>query len=136
MNSRLRQRVWERSDGYCEYCLLHQEFDLLPHHIDHVIAKKHQGADVDENLALACVNCSLAKGSNIAGRDSRTGKLVPLFHPRSHVWSEHFRWNGPVIVGRTAIGRTTVAVLNMNRADRLALRQMLIADGLFPPEFE
>lgn len=134
MNDRLRRLVWHRADGYCEYCLMHQEFDLLPHHVDHVIARKHEGPDTEDNLALACVNCSLGKGSNIAGRDARTGKLTPLFHPRTQIWSQHFRWKGPLIAGRTVVGRTTVAVLNMNRPDRVALRQMLIADGTFPPQ--
>lgn len=37
-------------------------------------------------------------------------------------------------MGRTAVGRATVDVLNINRPDRVALRQILIEDGLFPPE--
>jgi hypothetical protein len=112
---------------------LHQDFDLLPHHIDHVIAKKHQGPTKVANLALACVNCSLAKGPNIAGQDPRTKKLTRLFHPRIDVWTEHFRWNGAVIVGRTLIGRVTVLVLSMNEPDRVALREFLIAKEAFPP---
>jgi len=135
MNASHRRQVWRRAAGFCEYCLLHQDFDLLPHHIDHVIARKHNGPDTEDNLALACVNCSLAKSSNIAGRDSRTGQLSPLFHPRAQIWNEHFRWKGPLIVGRTVVGRVTVAVLNMNRPDRVVLRRLLIADGVFPPPF-
>ncbi len=130
---RLIRHVWQRADSYCEYCQLHQKFDLLPHHVDHVVARKHEGPDTEDNLALACVNCSLAKGSNIAGRDSRTGQVIPLFHPRTQAWNDHFRWHGPLVVGRSNIGRATVAVLNMNRPDRVALRKMLIADGTFPP---
>ena len=131
---RLVRLVWRRAEGFCEYCRLHQEFDLLPHHVDHVIARQHEGPSIEGNLALACVNCSLAKGPNIAGRDSRTGKLSPLYHPRTQLWGEHFRWNGPFIIGRTSVGRVTVAVLNMNRADRVALREMLIAERDFPPD--
>lgn len=133
MNARTRRRVWLRARGYCEYCLMLQDFDVLPHHVDHIIARKHNGSDSLDNLALACVNCSLAKGSNIAGRDSRTGKISVLFHPRRHVWTEHFKWNGPIIVGRTIVGRATVTVLNMNRPDRVTLRKMLIGVGSFPP---
>lgn len=133
MKAELRNLVWERAEGCCEYCQLHQDFELLPHHIDHVIARKHEGPTVASNLALACTNCSLAKGPNIAGRDPRTRKLTRLFHPRIDKWSAHFRWNGPEIVGRTTVGRATAIVLNMNTPDRVALRELLIADGLFPP---
>ena len=56
---RLVKLVWQRADSYCEYCQMHQEFDLLPHHVDHAIARKHEGTDTQENLALACDNgCS------------------------------------------------------------------------------
>ncbi len=133
---RLSRLVWQRADSYCEYCQLHQVFDLLPHHVDHVVARKHEGPDTEDNLALACVNCSLAKGSNIAGLDSRTGQVTPLFHPRTQRWGDHFRWHGPQIVGRTSIVRATVAVLNMNRPDRVALREMIIAEGTFPPAWD
>jgi hypothetical protein len=36
-------------------------------------------------------------------------------------------------VGRTPVGRATVAVLQMNHEDRIDLRQHLIDEGLFPP---
>jgi hypothetical protein len=133
MKTRLRKLVWNRADGCCEYCRLDQDFDMLPHHVDHVIAQKHDGPTVEENLALACVNCSLAKGPNIAGRDPRTGKLTRLFHPRTDPWVKHFRWNGPMVIGRTAVGRTTASVLKMNHPDRVTLREMLIKQGIFPP---
>ncbi len=50
---RLFRLVWRRADSYCEYCQLHQEFDLLPHHVDYVVARKHEGSDTEDNLALA-----------------------------------------------------------------------------------
>lgn len=130
----LRQRVQLRADWHCEYCRLHQDFDALPHHVDHIVARKHDGPDDEENLALACTNCSLSKGSNIAGIDQKSGKLTRLFHPRSDRWAAHFRWNGALLVGRTAIGRTTVAVLNINQPVRVALRKTLIDQGEFPPD--
>jgi 5-methylcytosine-specific restriction endonuclease McrA len=69
MKSSVKARVRRRAQGCCEYCRLHQEFDSLPHHIDHIIARKHQGTDEEENLCLACANCSLAKGSGMFPRD-------------------------------------------------------------------
>jgi hypothetical protein len=58
---------------------------------------------------------------------------VRLFHPRRHKWSYHFHWDGPILVGRTAIGRVTVQVLAMNDPDMVRIRESLIAEGIFPP---
>jgi hypothetical protein len=110
-----------------------QEYDAAVFEIDHVIARKHGGPTVARNLALSCMRCNVFKGSNIAGRDGPTRRLVPLFNPRRHKWERHFRWRGGYLGGRTAIGRVTVAVLNINDAVRVGLREGLIAEGLFPP---
>jgi hypothetical protein len=133
MKAQLRRLVWEKAAGYCEYCLIHQDFDALPHHLDHIIAQKHQGPTTESNLALACANCSLGKGSNIAAIDFRTGKLTRLFNPRTDHWNQHFRWSASTLYGRTAIGRVTVAVLNINQDDRLEIREWLHSIGEFPP---
>lgn len=76
----------------------------------------------------------LIRGPNIAGRDPKTRKLTPLFNPRRHKWARHFRWNGPVLVGGTAIGRVTIQVLEINEPEAVAPRDLLIAAGLFPPD--
>jgi len=57
-----------------------------------------------------------------------------LFNPRRHKWVRHFRWQGGYLLGRTPIGRVTIAVLNMNAPFRVALREGLIEQGIFPPE--
>jgi hypothetical protein len=44
----------------------------------------------------------------------------------------HFRWDGPVLVGRTAVGRATIAVLAINLPHRLAQRAALIDEGVLP----
>jgi hypothetical protein len=56
-----------------------------------------------------------------------------LFNPRRRRWSAHFAWDGPRLVGKTAIGRTTIRVLNMNHPEAVRLRRLLIEAGLFPP---
>jgi hypothetical protein len=112
---------------------MHQDFDEATFEIDHIIARKHGGLTLASNLCLSCFSCNAAKGSNIAARDKRTRKLAPLFHPRPHSWSRHFRWQGPIIIGRTPIGRVTIAVLNINDPFRVELRDGLIEEGLFPP---
>jgi hypothetical protein len=133
MERALEELVWRRARGRCEYCRLHQDNHDLPFEIDHIIALKHRGPTRPSNLCLACFACNNHKGPNIAGIDPRTGKLTPLFNPRRHKWGRHFRWDGPVLVGLTPIGRTTIAVLEINLAYRVDLRQGLINEGSFPP---
>ena len=43
MNRELRERVWTRAGGCCEYCRMPQAFDLLPFELDHIIAEQHHG---------------------------------------------------------------------------------------------
>ena len=133
MERALEQLVWARAGGRCEYCRVAQEHDRLPFEIDHVIAKKHGGPTRAGNLCLACFADNNHKGPNIAGLDPRTRKLTPLFNPRRHKWSRHFRWHGPILIGRTAIGRTTIVVLEINLDYRVAFRQGLIDESVFPP---
>lgn len=102
----------------------------VPFEIDHVIARKHGGATVAGNLALSCFYCNSFKGSDLAGLDPATGKLIRLFHPRRHRWPWHFRWEGAVLIGRTAIGRATVRLLRINDARAVALRESLIREDL------
>lgn len=134
INQATRERVLRRARRRCEYCRLHEDDDpLFAFHIEHIVAKQHGGVDALSNLALACHQDNLRKGPNLTGIDPATRKLVKLFNPRRHRWARHFRWNGPILVGRTAVGRATVAVLGMNLLHRVTLRQALIAAGRFPP---
>ncbi len=110
-----------------------QEYDGFTHEIDHVIAQKHGGPTVAGNLVLACFPCNNHKGPNIAGLDPVTRKLTRLFNPRRHKWRRHFRWAGPYLEGKTAIGRVTISVLEINFSERVLLRQSLIEEGVFPP---
>ena len=121
-----KRLVRQRASQRCEYCGLHQDHSpLATLQIEHINPKKHGGTDDDENLALACIDCNLAKSSNIAGRDPVTSQLTLLFHPRQDRWVDHFEWDGVYVVGLTAIGRTTVYVLNMNSEFQLELRAAL-----------
>lgn len=47
-------------------------------------------------------------------------------------WARHFRWLGDVVIGRSRVGRATIAVLQMNAEERVELRQALIDEGVFP----
>jgi hypothetical protein len=109
-----------------------QIYDELPFEIDHVVPEQHGGKTV-ASKALACFADNHHKGPNLAGIDPKTGKRTWLFNPRRHKWARHFRWDGPVLVGRTPVGRATVAVLGINLSYRVRHRAQLIAEGAFPP---
>ncbi len=83
-----------RARGRCEYCHLSQLGQEATFHIDHVTPRAAAGPTTSENLALACVSCSLRKWAKQTAVDPLTGKDAPLFHPRTDAWGEHFRWNG------------------------------------------
>lgn len=91
MDARTRRHVRKRAGHRCEYCRLHQDQSPLARlQIEHIIPKKHGGIDVEDNLALACIDCNLAKSSNLTGIDPDTGRVTALFHPRTQTWSDHF----------------------------------------------
>jgi len=133
MDSALAREVRLRAENRCEYCQLPQRADDRTYEIDHVISKKHGGLTRSKNLALSCFRCNSYKGSNIGGLDPLTHELTRLFNPRRHKWTRHFRWSDALLVGRTPIGRVTVAVLRINDPFGIELRAGLIAEGVFPP---
>lgn len=123
LSEQIKAHVRERAANRCEYCQLHADDSPLARlQIDHIVPQKHGGETDLQNLALACVDCNLHKGSNLTGIDPETGQIVELFSPRRHQWDEHFEWDELYIVGRTAIGRTTVRVLCMNSDEQLDWR--------------
>src|SRR3954454_4227001 len=131
MDAALERLVRQRAGGRCEYCRLPQAGTQVPFEIDHIIARKHRGRTTAGNLAESCYYCNAYKGPNLTGRDPATGKVTRLYHPRRHKWAYHFRFEGTALVGRTAIGRTTIEVLRMNHPQLVALRQILIAGRMF-----
>jgi hypothetical protein len=123
MDAATRNLVRHRARNRCEYCGLRQDQSpLAALHIEHIIPKKHGGGDGSENLALACIDCNLHKGTNLAGIDPQTGQLTELFNPRNQAWADHFEREEIFIHGKTAIGRTTVEVLQVNSDEQLQLR--------------
>lgn len=125
MDAALRRLVRDRAAGCCEYCHLPQHAVESTFHVEHIRARQHGGADVSDNLALACDRCNLFKGPNLAGIDPLTQQLVPLFHPRIDEWEEHFIVRGSLIEGLTPSGRATAELLQMNAWRRRKLRSEL-----------
>ena len=130
MDKALRSLVRRRARDVCEYCRLPQTTaHFVPFHIEHIVARQHGGRSKEDNLALACGPCNFHKGPNIAGIDPDGGQIVPLFNPRQHRWSEHFAWEGTIIVGLTPIGRATAELMAMNHWARVEVRENLQALG-------
>jgi hypothetical protein len=130
----LRRVVIERARGRCEYCGLAQISQEATFHIDHIKPRAAGGLTVLENLALACVSCSLFKEAKRSAADPQTGRSTPLFHPRRQSWSDHFRWDDVELIGTSATGRATVVALRMNRPIILEIRREEREHGRHPPE--
>jgi hypothetical protein len=127
----VREQVRKRAQGRCEYCREPEHVSLHGFHVDHIISQKHDGSDDLENLAWACPACNITKGTDIASYDRATGTLVPYFNPRSHAWDDHFVFEDDVILGKTAIGRVTVRMLELNHPEKIETRRGLIRAGLW-----
>jgi hypothetical protein len=97
----LRRFVIRRAANVCEYCGLSQQGQEATFHIDHVIPRMAGGATDTENLALACVSCSLRKAARQTAVDPHSGNEVPLYNPRRDDWQAHSQWQGVTLVGTT-----------------------------------
>ena len=129
----LRKLVIERADNRCEYCGLSQGGQAATFHIDHVIPVAAGGPTTGENLALACVSCSLRKAARQTATDLETDQKAPIYNPRSQFWHDHFRWDDMRVGGVTAVGRATVAALEMKRPMILDIRAEEELFGRHPP---
>jgi hypothetical protein len=129
----LRAEVVLRAGNRCEYCGLSQAGQEAAFHIDHVVPRIASGPTEADNLALACVSCSLRKWARRSAPDPMTGEEAPLFSPRRQVWRDHFRWDGVVVVPLTPTGRATVAALAMDRPLAVAIRLEETGRGRHPP---
>lgn len=131
MNESVRNQVRARARNICEYCRLIQAAQTWARfHVEHIRPQQHLGTDDLDNLCLACGHCNRHKGPNLASIDPVTNELTPLFNPRTDPWEDHFLLAEHRILGVSAIGRVTVAVLNMNAPDRVQLRLELFNEGL------
>jgi hypothetical protein len=132
ISASLRAAVREPANHCCEYCRLRDLGAFFPPEVDHIIALQHGGQTELENLALACMQCNRAKGTNFASFDPETRRQTPLFNPRRDRWLDHFQLDGPRIIALTAVGRVTLKLLNIGDEDREATRRELWRDGRYP----
>jgi HNH endonuclease len=129
----LRRFVIQRAGNRCEYCGISQIGQVATFHLDHIVPVVAGGETSPENLALACVSCSLRKGAKQKLKDLETGEVVLVFNPRQLAWKEHFGWSDVKVVGLTATGRATIKALDLNRVTILAIREEEKLLGRHPP---
>lgn len=126
------RRVHQRAKSRCEYCQTAQRVIGQAMHVEHI---NPDGHDDLANLCLSCPNCNLSKARATSAPDSATDEIVPLFHPRTQNWSEHFEWiqNGQLLRGLTPTGRATVVRLRMNQSRLVEARSLWVLAGVHPP---
>ncbi len=123
-----------RAAHRCEYCHAPEVIFNFPFEVEHVIPIFYKGTDDLSNLALACRSCNIHKSNHLTGFDEVTQTETRLFSPRLDNWGDHFSIDEETagILGRTEIGRATVARLQMNGESQLAARLQWMRLGLFP----
>jgi hypothetical protein len=133
---RLRQQVFQRAKGCCEYCRSQALYTTEAFEVEHILPTIRNGPTTLENLALACSACNGHKYDKIEAIDPLTQQAVPLFHPRRDVWSEHFAWSHDTtqVLGQTPTGRATAALLHMNSPNLINWRRVMRLARQHPPE--
>jgi len=132
----LRRQVRIDAGGRCGYCHTPEALIGMPLDFEHLHPVAHGGATVRENLWLACTRCNDFKGDRTGAVDPESGEAVPLFNPRTQIWSEHFAWSpdGTVIIGVTSIGRGAVIALRLNNEFIVVARRFWVEAGWWPPQ--
>jgi hypothetical protein len=131
-----KRAVADRARGCCEYCWSQAQFSPDSFSVEHIVPRSRGGTSELSNLALSCQGCNNRKYINLEALDRVTGEVVSLYHPRQHLWSDHFTWTPDylLILGLSPTGRATVEKLQLNRAGVINLRRILHAFGEHPPQ--
>jgi HNH endonuclease len=133
----LQRKVIERAHDCCEYCLCPADYSIDFFQFDHIEPVCVGGLTILENLARSCGGCNGYKANKTHYFDPLTDLPCPLYNPRISQWSQHFQWNDDNLrlIGKTAIGRTTIELLRLNRKGVMNQRAVLKLIGLHPPTF-
>jgi len=134
MNRAVKDLVHGRANGSCECCRCPERFATQPHSVEHILPRTKGGPDDENNLALSYQGCNDAKFIKTHAVDELTNQTVPLFHPRTMQWDEHFAWSADYseIIPISAVGRATVRELHLNRPGVRNLRRVLYLTGEHP----
>ena len=136
LSAKLRQQVAERAQNCCEYCQTAQQISGAQMHMEHILPQAKGGKATLDNLCLACAWCNSFKGTQTTAVDPQTRAIVPLFNPRQDGWAQHFAWSaaGTHLLGLTAVGRATIAALQMNNEFIVPARRQWVSAGWHPPQ--
>jgi hypothetical protein len=131
----LRDFVFQRASYCCEYCRIPLDYSVQPFVLEHIFPVSKQGDNSENNLACSCGGCNGYKASKTEAIDPVNGQKAFLFHPRNHIWVEHFNWDDDFlrIIGISDIGRATVESLKLNRVGLINIRTLLLLVGKHPP---
>jgi hypothetical protein len=134
----LQRQIRERFGECCAYCRTAEFLTAMTFEFDRIQPLSMGGETVFENLCFACPSCNRYKSDRQMAIDPESGETVALFHPQEQAWTEHFAWseNGTEIRGVTALGRATIAALQMNRSALVRARGMWVKLGEHPPELD
>jgi hypothetical protein len=135
ISAELRRQVREDAGGRCGYCHTPEILIGMPLEFEHLLPEALGGPTVRENLWLACTRCNDYKGDRVEAIDPQSGERVPLYNPRTHVWSDLFSWkpDGAEIGGITPVGRATVEALRLNNEFIVVTRRFWVEAGRWPP---
>lgn len=131
----VREQVFARASYRCEYCQTAHRLIGLPLVVDHILPRTLGGGDDLENLCASCYRCNELKWMRTHGIDPTTGKMFPLFNPRTQNWQDHFVWinGGTHIAGITPEGRASVLTLQLNNELLVESRILWISWRWHPP---
>lgn len=131
----LRTQIAATDRHRCCYCLTSEANSGIPMTHDHIQPRSKGGETTFENICLACRSCNEFKADSTGSIDPVTGESVPLFNPRTQIWSDHFAWipDGTRVEGLTAIGRATIVALRMNNPVIIVARTRWAISGWHPP---
>lgn len=132
----LKETVKTRANGCCEYCKSQERFSSTPFSKEHILPSSKGGSDELSNFALSCQGCNNHKYNHVAAIDPVTGRVAPLFNPRTQDWHQHFIWSVDCtsMIGITPTGRATIEKLKLNRPGLVNLRRELFKNKKHPPQ--
>lgn len=129
------QEVAQDAHDECGYCRVPQ--CALPYRleVEHLLPVSVGGDDERKNLWLSCHKCNKFRSNHMVAIDPLTQQEVAIFNPRTDSWPDHFAWqaDGLFVVGRTPVGRATVASLSLNDEYHQSARSVWILAGIYPP---
>lgn len=87
---KLKDLIFERAKGLCEYCKSPANISSQPFAIEHIFPQSKGGETIESNLALSCQGCNNFKYNKTTNIDIITNEEVNLFNPREDKWEDNF----------------------------------------------